>query len=373
MTNRASNRFIKELRFAASLAAPFAGVLRARYGRGAPTRLPIVYFDITHRCNSACRSCEFWRLANGGPDDLSTGEVLSMIPSLAALGTRVVSIGGGEPTLRHDLETIIAAFSGAGLSIHLNTHGMNIDDARAASLADAGLSMVYVSCDHHKPEGYKAIRGVDGLPKVVRAIRAFRSRPAPVPVGVNVTVMRDNIAVLDELAAFLVGLGVQKIQFTPVHTALQQRHMDRAAFDNLLPTDDEWETAKATLARIVDDLNARGIHANSPLFVRRIDDAYRPGRAVPCVAGFLFVIVEPNGDVKACYNERPAGNIRQAPLEEIVAGADYRAQCEIVRGCTQPCWDIGITEPAIRFHLPYLAAHPIETYRQARAHLLRGA
>ncbi|MCZ7584545.1 MAG: radical SAM protein [Deltaproteobacteria bacterium] len=208
----------KELRFAASLARPFASVLFARHWRGAPVHLPIVYFDITHRCNSACRSCHFWKTGKRAAGELSTDEIVGMIPSLRRLRTRVVSIGGGEPTLRSDLETVIAALRDAGFAVHLNTHGLQIDEGRARSLADAGLSMVYISCDHADREGYRAIRGVDGLPKVVRAIRAFRSLPAPVPVGINVTVLKPNVNDLAPLADFLTGLDVQKYslrRFTP--------------------------------------------------------------------------------------------------------------------------------------------------------------
>ncbi|MCZ7584544.1 MAG: SPASM domain-containing protein [Deltaproteobacteria bacterium] len=136
-----------------------------------------------------------------------------------------------------------------------------------------------------------------------------------------------------------------------------------------MPSAREWADAKKTLGHVTTNLAVQGIHTNSPLFIRRLDDAYKPVRTVPCVAGFLFAIVEPNGDVKACYNEAAAGNLREAPLDRIVGSAAYRAQCDTVRSCRRPCWDIGITEPAIRFHLPYLAAHPVETYRQARAHL----
>ena len=52
-------------------------------------------------CNLRCAHCGS---AAGRPreDELSSAEALQVVESLARLGTRVVTLSGGEPTLRDD-------------------------------------------------------------------------------------------------------------------------------------------------------------------------------------------------------------------------------------------------------------------------------
>jgi len=347
----------------------FVQICSAKYLRTNVRVVPFVYLDVVDRCNSRCRTCDIWRIRRDSPPELSTAEILSLRPALRRLKTQIVSIGGGEPTLRDDLETCIAAFRDDGMSVHMNTNALSIDLARARSLAHAGLSVAYISCDHPDREGYKAIRGVDGLDRVVAAIEHFRSLPTPIPVGINVVVSGLNQDALEALVARCIEWGVQKVQFIPVHTYLRYREMVRPALEQLTPRREDLPAIKATLTRVTRRLQELGIETNSRFYIEHFETAYESVRSVPCLAGSLFVMVNPFGDVFPCYQQQKGLNIRQTPLDAIVRSAEFREQRRCVVGCSLACWDAGSAEPSIRFHLPYLLRHPIEVYREARMHL----
>jgi MoaA/NifB/PqqE/SkfB family radical SAM enzyme len=347
----------------------FVAVWRARYLRAKIRQMPFVYLDIVDRCNSQCLTCDIWKVRKGTPPELSTHEILSLRPALRQLRTRIVSIGGGEPTLRSDLEACIAGFREIGISVHMNSNGLLIDEKRARTLADAGLSVVYFSCDHPDPERYKAIRGVDGLDQLKTAIKHFQSLPRPVPVGLNMVVSRLNQDALEEMAQRAIEWEVQKLQFIPIHTHLQHRDMDPEVLRPMIPKAEDMPSIKARLLEITHRLRERGMETNSKFFIKHFDAAYKSVRSVPCFAGTLFVMVNPFGQVIPCYQHRTTCNIRNMSLDVILRSKEYQEGRRLVTRCGQACWDTGSAEPNIRFYLPYLMSHPFEIYRQARMHL----
>ncbi|MEW6201637.1 MAG: radical SAM protein, partial [bacterium] len=294
----------------------FLSVWRARFRGARSTQLPVVYLDITDRCNSACAGCNKWQVQKNMPPELTTDEILNLIPAMRRLKTRLISIGGGEPTLRRDLETCFRSFRDEGIAIHMVTNGLGISQERAKSLVDAGLTVVYISWDHCDRDIYKAIRGIDGVEGAIATVNNFKSLPKPIPIGINITVSRLNETALEEIAEQCIGWGVQKIQFIPIHMHLQQKNMDEIIFKPLLP--DDINSIKATLRRIVNRLRKLKIETNSSFFIEHFDYAYRPVRAVPCISGFLYAIIDPFGEVTLCYQYPTGLNVRKLPFDEII-------------------------------------------------------
>ncbi len=347
----------------------FVSVWSARHLHLPIKEMPFVYLDITDRCNSACLACDIWKARNAPLAELDSDDILALKPALKRLKTRLVSIGGGEPTLRDDLETCISGFRDMGIRVHLNTNALNVDHKRAKSLTDAGLSVVYISYDHPDRDGYKAIRGVDGLDRVIHAVRCFRSLPHPIPVGINMTISRLNQDMPERLAQRCVEWGVQKIQFNLIHTHLQHQHMEKDRFIPLLPRPEDVPGIKRTLRRVTRSLRGLGVATNSDFFVRRMEKTYAPIRPIPCMAGFSSVVINPWGEVMPCYMHPTGLNIRNHALDRLLRTRGFEEGRVQVRHCKIPCWDTGSAEPAIRFHLPYLLTHLSEVWQQARMHL----
>ena len=164
-------------------------MLTDSYGRVA-TDLRV---SLTDRCNLRCAYCMppeglDWLPA---PEVLTGDEVTRLIRiGVEALGIREVRFTGGEPLLRRDLVSIIAAT--AALSprpeISLTTNGIGLD-RRAAALRDAGLDRINVSLDTLRPEVFRKLTRRDRLSDVLAGLAAA-SAAGLTPVKVNAVLMR---------------------------------------------------------------------------------------------------------------------------------------------------------------------------------------
>lgn len=165
-------------------------MLTDSYGRVA-TDLRV---SLTDRCNLRCAYCMppeglDWLPA---PEVLTGDEVARLIRiGVEALGIREVRFTGGEPLLRRDLVSIIAAT--AALSpcpdISLTTNGIGLG-RRAAALREAGLDRINVSLDTLRPEVFRKLTRRDRLSDVLAGLSAAVSAGLT-PVKVNTVLMRD--------------------------------------------------------------------------------------------------------------------------------------------------------------------------------------
>src|ERR1700741_4183385 len=150
--------------------------------------------SLTDRCNLRCAYC----MPPEGlewlpkPEVLTGAEVVRLVQiGVEPLGIREVRFTGGEPLLRRDLVSIIAAT--AALSprpeISLTTNGIGLD-RRPASLREAGLDRINVSLDTLRPEVFRKLTHRDRLADVLSGLAAAASAGLT-PVKVNAVLMRD--------------------------------------------------------------------------------------------------------------------------------------------------------------------------------------
>jgi cyclic pyranopterin phosphate synthase len=126
------------------------------------------------------------------PEVLTGDEVVRLVRiGVETLGIREVRFTGGEPLLRRDLVSIIAAT--AALSprpeISLTTNGIGLG-LQAAALRDAGLDRINVSLDTLRPEVFRKLTHRDRLDDVLSGLAAAASAGLT-PVKVNAVMMRD--------------------------------------------------------------------------------------------------------------------------------------------------------------------------------------
>lgn len=331
--------------------------------------LPFLFIDITDKCNSRCLACPVWRPRPVSARELTGGQIIALLPSLKALGTRLVSFGGGEPLLRDDIFNCIKAFSDEGISTHINTNALLLDRHNIKMLIDSGLSSINISCDHVDPEKYFQLRGVNQVEQVFAALKNITSCKRKIPVAVNVVVSRKNINDVEKIAAVLAGFKVAKIQFIPINFRLRHRPEASDTIRQLLPDIDDMEPLKTRLLKIIRSLRRRGIESNSDFFINHFDCAYKPVRPVACMAGVLFAMIDPFGNVSPCYEIGTGLNIKEMTLQEIVEHQKFSAGLKKVCRCRRPCWDTGSAEPSIRVSFSYALLHPFETMKQVFIHL----
>lgn len=132
------------------------------------SRCSYLIFFVTSRCNARCKMCFYWKEIDeaGRRKELSLLEVESIAKNFKYLA--YLSIGGGEPALREDLDKIVHCFykySGTRFAT-FSTNGLLPERTEEKVLSilqkcpDLGLK-VYVSIDHIRDK-HDDIRGVKG-------------------------------------------------------------------------------------------------------------------------------------------------------------------------------------------------------------------
>lgn len=148
--------------------------------------------SVTDRCNFRCLYC----MPEAGLDWLPKSEILSyeeiadVVGQLAPLGLKRLRITGGEPTIRPNLNELIALLRAVPEieDIALSTNGVRLPQI-AQLLRESGLDRVNLSADSLKPERIARIArrnlGFDPVEAAEAATRAGLN-----PVKINCVVMR---------------------------------------------------------------------------------------------------------------------------------------------------------------------------------------
>ncbi len=173
--------------------------------RGRP--LADLRISVTDRCNFRCGFCmpgdrHYQFLPK--PQILSFEEVVRVAKILLELGVRKIRLTGGEPLLRAELETLIAALVELpGLTdLALTTNGYLLAD-KAASLRQAGLQRVTVSLHSLDPVRFTRLSGLGSELQAVLAGLQAASRAGLHPIKLNVVVIAgENDHEIVDLARF---------------------------------------------------------------------------------------------------------------------------------------------------------------------------
>jgi MoaA/NifB/PqqE/SkfB family radical SAM enzyme/SAM-dependent methyltransferase len=117
-----------------------------------------VTLAVTNRCPYNC-----WHCYNAGRSqrDVPLEALIETARQLRELNVVNVTLTGGEPLLRPDLEEVIRAFDEKAC-LSLNTTGAGLTVERARALRDAGLFAIGVSLDSTDPVEHNRMRGRKG-------------------------------------------------------------------------------------------------------------------------------------------------------------------------------------------------------------------
>jgi MoaA/NifB/PqqE/SkfB family radical SAM enzyme len=121
----------------------FIGVLASPYRPVAAHLIPI------RRCNLSCTYCNEYD-EHSAP--VRTADLLARVDQLAALGTGIITLSGGEPLLHPDLDTIIRRIRDRGSIATIITNGYLLSRDRIARLNRAGLDHLQISIDNVVPD-----------------------------------------------------------------------------------------------------------------------------------------------------------------------------------------------------------------------------
>jgi radical SAM protein with 4Fe4S-binding SPASM domain len=293
-----------------------------------------VVWEITMKCDQPCQHCGS-RAGAARVKELSTEESFDVAESLARLGTREVTLIGGEAYLRPDVYDIVRKLVSLGIRVTMQTGGRAFTAERARAFKDAGLSGLGVSIDG-PARVHDKLRG--NLGSYTAAIQALDNASAVgMALSANSQVNRLNWTMLRELAATLRSRGVEawQVQLTgPMGRAadhpewiLEPYHVVdviEMLADIQKEAAEEYFAGKAPFFNIFPNNNIGYFGPYEQMLRSRVGNPETHFQS--CMAGIFNMGIESDGTVKGCptlptapYN---GGNVRAMRLEELWETSD---------------------------------------------------
>ncbi len=304
--------------------------------------------EVADRCNEACVHCY---QAHGEKGELTTEEWKRILDELADMGVFLLTISGGEATLRKDLFELIEHARARSFAVNLYTNGITITREVAARLAALGVMEVQISLYSHEPAVHDGVTQVPGsFERSVAAARHLRDHG--VGVVLKSPLMSMNADAVDEYVDFVQGLGVD-YQLDPGFVEPRE---------NGDATPEQYRMDDAHFVSVQRHPRLAGSSLARESFTRPLDKSV-------CGACSGGVHIEANGEMRPCTMlQVPVGHavrdgVREA-WEHDPAATDIRAttwadlpgcrDCDLRHACTR-CFATARVEAANAL-LPYRTA-----------------
>ncbi|MBK9367548.1 MAG: radical SAM protein [Deltaproteobacteria bacterium] len=311
--------------------------LRLRRASGRPTQ---IHLSVTDRCFLPCLHCDIWK--NKTPDlpfELWR-DTLDRLHDW--LGPVSVNFVGGEPLLRKDLEALFSYATALGNTVSFNTNAWLLNKTRAQKIADAGVSIVYISMDGAREATIDHSRGRAGsFRKCQEAFELFDKLPNP-RVVVSCILHGKNAEEIPELLEFVRHRGYQLV-LQPLYQTFGDVAYDPDWYKTspLWPTADELPRVHAALDLLAAERRRGGPVCNAAgqlIGMKGYFSAPSVFNGLTCKAGHSDLAFDPKGNVRLCYFLEPVATVFDlSPLIAIWdAPKTLRRRWEVSR-CERSC------------------------------------
>lgn len=283
-------------------------------------------------CNLNCLYCYGNYGKRNNHIDYSTKELLKIIDELKGLGTRLLTVHGGESLLRRDIGEIFNYAKLKGFYISLNTNGYllpkKIEELRC-------LDTIVVSLDGREESNDKN-RGKGSFKKAIQAIDVISQNR--IPLCVSATLTRDNIQDMD----FLAKLGSAK-HFRTQYSILYNHADLKARCPNIVMSDKEIREAVSKISElrkngypIYYSENVLMTTINWPVshdkryFTQKDNNFTKNYRLVRCYHGKIKYQIDADGRVITCWahDDPQAPNIKKIGVGEAIKQCRDNKDCK---------------------------------------------
>ena len=278
------------------------------YQYSAPLRMDLA---LTFRCQNDCVHCYA-----GGPHEtpeLSTTQWKSVIDKLSEIGVFILTLTGGEPTLREDLPELLLYAQNKGMVTGLISNGRKLmDKAYVDALEKSGLDFVQVTLESHKPQVHDKMTSEKGSWKeTVSGIQnAVQSQ---IYVSTNTTLSKHNASDFLTTIDYIKGLGVNAFGCNSlIYSGKAPSASEKFALS--------VEELNTLLPKIRDKAQMVGLKFlwYTPTQYCQFDPVQMGLGVKTCTAAMINACVGPNGDVYPCQSYfESLGNILTQPWEKI--------------------------------------------------------
>ena len=298
--------------------------------------------ELTYRCPLHCVFCYNPTDFGSVGRELETAEWLRVLEEARSLGSVQLGLSGGEPLVREDLETIVAAAHRLGFYTNLITSGVGLTEARLQALKEAGLDHIQLSFQdstRQMNDFLSSTRTFELKSRVAALIKKYRY-----PMVLNVVLHRLNIDHVEEILGMAERMGAEYVELANTQYygwAWRNR-------EQLLPSRAQLRRAEDVTARFRERVGSR-------MRVFFVVPDYFETRPKPCMSGLgrVFLSIAPDGVALPCQAARMLPglafpSVREASIRSIwydsLAFNHYRGEDwmkEPCRSCPERERDFG--------------------------------
>ena len=261
------------------------------------------------RCNLACAYCNEFD-DHSKPVPIET--MYHRLERLAALGTNVVTISGGEPLLHPDLDLILGRVRRQGMIAGMITNGYLLTAERVKRLNRAGLDHLQISIDNVMPDDVskKSLKVLDKKLQILAEHADFHVNINSV-VGGGIRHPQDALAI---------GRRALELGFTSTVGIIHDGD------GQLQPLREEEREVYAAM---------RAMEKSSYARINGFQDNIAQGRENEwrCRAGSRYLYICEDGLVHYCSQQR---GYPGKPLDEYTID-DVRREYRTAKGCAPRC------------------------------------
>jgi len=254
-----------------------------------------LHIEVTRKCNARCRFCDYWKNKNeeNRLDDYS--QIVRRFQPLH------ITITGGEPLLRPDLDRIISRIVTINSFVYVNciTNGILLNADRARKLWDAGLHQLSISLDF-PDERHDVTRNVPGLWTHIRQLLSELPTAGLDNLCFNTVITKENLNSVTEMVRLAYNNG-WKISFS-TYNPYKNRN-----FDYRLDKDTTGRLEELVEELLVLKRKYRCI-TNSDFYLRKIPEYVKSGGISGCTAGIKWAHVSPDGRIRRCSEKEFLGH-----------------------------------------------------------------
>jgi PqqA peptide cyclase len=257
--------------------------------------------ELTHRCPLQCAYCSNPLNLERRTAEISTEDWKSAFTQANDLGVLQLHLSGGEPSVRTDLEELVAHCAKLGLYTNLITAGVMLNAERLRRLSDVGLDHVQLSLQDVDPFNADALGGFKGGHAKKLALGSEVVRLG-LPLTVNAVIHRHNFESIESMVRLALDMGARRVEVAHVQYygwALQNRN-------HLMPTRTQALEADALVRRLREELKGR-------IVIDSVVPDYYAHTPKPCMGGWGARVI----------NINPAGKVLPCHAAETIPGLEF--------------------------------------------------
>lgn len=288
----------------------------------------LLHLYLTNKCNLSCPHCYMFS-GIAEVNELYTTEVKKLISDFVHIDNGVVvTLSGGEPTLRPDFDEIVKYAYSAGLEVKLLTNATQISPERVALLSKY-ISSVQISIDGYSETSNAIIRGRGNFDKAIATVDSFISNGVYTSVAITPTLecLKSHVENYISFAQIL----SEKYYDKPFELRFSEELLNGRCISDAEKINDEYGRIMTNIQK-----SLYGSEFMVMEFVKKLRDN-------PIITNCSFgnLTVNASGDVFLCpriSDLMPIGNIRKNSFKDIISKAEVAEQATSINNL-EPCKD----------------------------------